>query len=109
MYGKEIESRDFPIPGLPRMAGKMGAKDISMDPRHKQISLHHLIRMRNRGDGLYVNSKCAAIRAYDRRFQRPNYEPDRKEIGAYHKIVSQAEVCCIDVVSSACTLQKLRC
>ena len=64
--------------------------------------------MRNRGDGLYVNSKCAAIRAYDRRFQRPNYEPDRKEIGAYHKIVSQAEVCCIDVVSSACRNQSSR-
>ena len=85
----------------------MGAKDISMDPRHKKISLHHLIRMRNRGDGLYVNSKCEAIRAYDRRFQRPNCEPDRKEIGAFHKIVSQAEVCCIgnlNIVKSAVVL-----
>ena len=91
-YGKEIESREFPIPGLPQMAGKTGARDVAMDPRHQEISLHHLIRMKHRSDGLEPNSKCEAILAYDRRFRKKGYEPDEKEIAAYLKTIYEAEV-----------------
>ncbi|XP_072028379.1 3'-5' exoribonuclease HELZ2-like [Amphiura filiformis] len=91
-YGKEIEYREFPIPGLPRTGGKIGQKDVSMDPRHESISLHHLIRMKTRTDGLKPNSKAEAILEYDRRFRIRNYEPERREIRAYLKLIFAAEI-----------------
>ena len=70
----------------------MGARDVVMDPRHESISLHHLIRMRHRTDGLDVNSYCDAILGYDKRFRTPRYTPDDDEIKAYLKTIKMAEV-----------------
>ncbi|XP_072028128.1 3'-5' exoribonuclease HELZ2-like [Amphiura filiformis] len=90
VYDNEIQNREFPIPGLPLTNDKMGQKDVAMDPGHENISLHHLIRMRTRTDGLEANSKADAILEYDRRFR--DCEPERHEVKAYSKLIADAEI-----------------
>ncbi|PIK57868.1 putative helicase with zinc finger domain 2-like [Apostichopus japonicus] len=45
VYSESIEQQDFPMPGVNRIERKFGSKDeTKMDPRHRNISLHHRIR-----------------------------------------------------------------
>ncbi|XP_072028801.1 3'-5' exoribonuclease HELZ2-like [Amphiura filiformis] len=90
VYDNDIENRAFPIPGSTLTSNKMGQKDVVMEPGHENISLHHLIRMSTRTDGLEANSKAEAILEYDRRFR--DCEPERPEVKAYLELIFDAEI-----------------
>ena len=86
VYSETIEQRDYPIPGIPGTTRKIGnAHEAQMDPRLVDISLHRLIRRSS-------NTHSKNILKYEQFFKTAGNEIKLRDILAYRKEISRAEV-----------------
>ena len=86
VYSETIERKEFPIPGAPNAGRKApSGREAQMDERHKDISLHHLIRKPS-------NSYHEAIKKYDEMFKVQGYKASLSDVLDYKRTISAAEV-----------------
>jgi hypothetical protein len=84
VYGRSIETIDFPVPGR-TFQSKKSTRAQRTSPGLYQIALHHLIREKGKKHADEINK-------YDKMFKVANYKPMPLQVKKYVHLIREASI-----------------